>query len=239
MDGSTSSARRASDKRRTPDFPKLAVSLPHPRVEDLFVGRSEERKKLAAALFPTSGARRPVVVSGMAGVGKSYLVDRFFWENADRFLGGYLRLVLDPDKPASAADLLTNLRDRLKLPAGDGVALAARLLTPLTLLHIENTDSFEAGRVVGELVDELPGCALVVSARFRRLGSDAGWREVPLAPLDERTALEQLRAELGEDAPRQETGRPSLRPSDFCRWLCIWPRVTCERTIARTPFSAA
>jgi tetratricopeptide (TPR) repeat protein len=187
------------------DSPKLAVSLPHPRVEDLFVGRSEERKKLAAALFPTSGARRPVVVSGMAGVGKSYLVDRFFWENADRFLGGYLRLVLDPDKPASAADLLTNLRDRLKLPAGDGVALAARLLTPLTLLHIENTDSFEAGRVVGELVDELPGCALVVSARFRRLGSDAGWREVPLAPLDERTALEQLRAELGEDAPRQES----------------------------------
>jgi hypothetical protein len=184
---------------------KLSASLPHPRVEDLFFGRQKERAELAAALFPASGTRRPVVVSGMAGVGKSYLVDRFFWENADRFPGAYLRLALDPDKPASAADLLATLRDRLKLPAGDGIVLSARLLTPLTLLHIENADSFDAGRVVGELASELPGCALVVSARFRRLGVDAGWREVPLAPFDERTALEQLRAELGEDSPRQES----------------------------------
>jgi tetratricopeptide (TPR) repeat protein len=141
----------------------------------------------------------------MAGVGKSYLVDRFFWEHADRFPGGYLRLALDPDKPASAADLVVTLRDRLKLPAGDGAVLVPRLLTPLTLLHIENADSFDAGRVVGELAGQLPGCALVVSARFRRLGTDAGWPEVPLVPFDEQIALEQLRAELGENAPSQES----------------------------------
>src|SRR5271156_2724525 len=158
-----------------PENPPPSVgSLPHPRVEDIFVGRLAEREQLAAALFPTSGTRRPVVVSGMAGVGKSYLVDRFYWENMARFAGGYL-------------------------------PLATGLLPPLALLHIENADSFEAGRVVGELAGELPGSALVISARFRRLGTDAGWREVPLAPFDERTALEQLGAELGEDLPRQES----------------------------------
>jgi len=163
-----------------------------------------ERIALADTLFPAAGTRRPVVISGMVGVGKSYLVDRFFWENAERFPGGYLRLALDPDKPASAADLLASLRDRLKVPAGDGATLVALLLTPLMLLHIENVDSFHTGRVVGALAEELRGCALVISARVRRLGADAGWREVQLAPFDDRTALEQLRAELGEDAAREE-----------------------------------
>ena len=150
---------------------KLAASLPHPRVEDLFVGRSKEREELAGAVFATNGTRRPVVVSGMAGVGKSYLVDRFFWENAAaRFPGGYLRLALDPDKPVSAPNLLATLGDRLKLPVGDDEALAARLLMPLTLVHIENADTFEAGQVVGDLAASLPRCALVVSARLRGLG---------------------------------------------------------------------
>jgi len=54
--------RRASASLAEPAKPLAA--LPHPRVEDLFVGRSAERELLAAALFPASGARHPVVVSG-------------------------------------------------------------------------------------------------------------------------------------------------------------------------------
>src|SRR5262249_25021916 len=150
--------------------PKLIASLPHPRVEDIFVGRHAEREQLAAALFPASGSRHPVVVSGMPGVGKSYLVDRFYWENLARFPGGYQRLALDPENPGNAAELLATLRDRLKLPAGAAEVLAARLVTPLTLLHIENADTFAAGGVVGEAAASLPQCALVVSARFRDLG---------------------------------------------------------------------
>jgi AAA ATPase domain len=215
----------------------IVASEPHPRVGDIFVGRQEEREQLAAALFPASGRRRPVVVSGMPGVGKSYLVDRFYWQNMTRFPGGYVRLALNPANPGSAADLLNTLPDRLKLPAGDGQALAHRLLMPLTLLHIENADSFDAGRVVGELAGELPGCAVVVSARFRRLGTDTGWPEVPLAPFDERVALEQLRAELGENAPRQESWPALVADLGFLP-LALHPRVTCERTIARTHFCA-
>jgi hypothetical protein len=183
--------------RAAPDGPSAIASMPHPRVEDLFVGRGEERAKLGGALFPAAGTGRPVVVSGMAGIGKSYLVDRFYWEHRTRFLGGYVRLTLDPDNPASAAELLAALRDRLKLPAGDNATLAARLSLPLTLVHVENADNFDAGGVIGDMAAELPGCALVISGRFRDLGSSAGWQQVPLLPFDEATALQQLSAELG------------------------------------------
>ncbi len=191
--------------RRVAEPAQPVGSQLHPRVEDLFVGRRIEREQLASAIFPVNGIRRPVVVSGMPGVGKSYLVDRFYCENMARFPGAYLRLALDPDNLASAADFLATLRDRLKLRAGDGEALAARLSAPLTLVHIENADSFPAGRMVGQLAASLPGCALVISARFRDLGFAAAWGQVPLLPFDEVTALQQLSAELGADAPGQES----------------------------------
>jgi hypothetical protein len=47
--------RRATTSTAAPAKP--LASLPHPRVEDLFVGRSAERDQLAAALFPASGTR--------------------------------------------------------------------------------------------------------------------------------------------------------------------------------------
>jgi tetratricopeptide (TPR) repeat protein len=200
--------------------PQPGESLPHPRVEDLFVGRSAEREALAAGLFPASGTRRPVVVSGMAGAGKSYLVDRFFWERAAQFPGGYLRLAFDPDKPVTAADLLSTLRDRLKLPVGDDEALVARLMTPLTLVHLENADTIETGQVAGDLSASLPGCALVISARLRGLGAEAGWREVVVAPFDGATAVEQLRAELGSAVQGQESW-PALAEALGCLPLAL------------------
>jgi tetratricopeptide (TPR) repeat protein len=174
----------------------------HPRVAELFVGREDELARVAAALFPASGTRRPVVVSGMPGVGKSYLVDRVFFENRDRFPGGYHKLALDPANPGAAADLMAALRDRLQLPAT--AAPANALLTPLALLHIENADNFAAGRLVAEFCAALPGCAIVVSARFPDLGFAAGWPAVPLQPFDEKGSLAQLTAELGPDAPSRK-----------------------------------
>ncbi len=116
-----------------------------------------------------------------------------------RFPGGYIKLPLDPENPGAAAELLAVLRDRLKLPAA--ASPADRLLTPLTLIQIENADTREAGRVVGEVAASLPGCALVISARFQGLGLAAGWPQAPLLPFDAATSLQQLDAELGPDAP--------------------------------------
>ena len=56
----------------------------------------------------------------MGGAGKSYLVDRFYAESKGRFPGGYIRLALDPENPAGAAELLAQIADRLKLPAAIG-----------------------------------------------------------------------------------------------------------------------
>ena len=115
---------------------------------------------------------------------------------------------------------MSTLRDRLKLPVGDDGALAARLLMPLTLVHLENADTIEAGQVAGDLAASLRGCTLVISARLRGLGADAGWREVVVSPFDSATALDQLRAELGDAAPGQKSW-PALAEALGCLPLAL------------------
>nr|HNI24655.1 metallophosphoesterase [Plasticicumulans sp.] len=115
----------------------------HPRVADVFAGRTEELRQLAAALLPASGAPRPVAVcavQGMAGVGKSYLVDRFYDRHRAGFPGGYVRLVLDP--LTAEADLTGRLLAQLDLPGGGdpAVVLRAALQAGPALLHVENVD---------------------------------------------------------------------------------------------------
>ena len=57
----------------------------HPRVEDVFAGRQAELQQLQQTLLRASSGSRTVAicsVQGMAGVGKSYLVDRFYAQHA-------------------------------------------------------------------------------------------------------------------------------------------------------------
>jgi tetratricopeptide (TPR) repeat protein len=180
--------------------------LVHPRVEDLFVGRREERDALAGFLFPASGTRHPAAVTGMAGVGKSYLLDRFYIENTARFPGGYLRLAVDPLNPPDADALLGQIADRLQLAAGADMATALRERTvrPLSLLHLENADSPEVAAAVAKTAARLDGCAVAISGRLEGLGGAARWGQVKLRPFDAETALAQLDAELaGEDVDRR------------------------------------
>ncbi|MFO1155679.1 MAG: SEFIR domain-containing protein [Rhodospirillales bacterium] len=188
-----------------------ASSAPHARVADVFVGRKAQLDVLAACLLPPDAARRrPVAVTGMGGVGKSYLVDRFFIEQRAAFAGGYHRLALDAEKPGSADDLLALLADRLKLPAADDAALAAALIMPPSLLHVENIDTPEAAAVAGALAARLPGCALVFSARMGTLAAGTGWGRAVVAAFDADEALAQLRAELGPATPPEEALRPII-----------------------------
>ncbi len=184
-----------------------APGVVHPRVEDVFAGRQAELAKLEQVLLRASGGTRTVAVcsvQGMAGVGKSYLVDRFFSLHQADFPGGYLRLPLDPRQPLGTEALLGRLRDMLQLPAGDGgdAVLCARLQQPLTLVHIENADSREAARQVAQAVRRLVNCPVAVSGRFQHLGESAGWSRVPLRPFEENAALDQLGQEL-------ELGKPA------------------------------
>jgi predicted MPP superfamily phosphohydrolase len=188
-----------------------APSTVHPRVEDVFAGRQAELQRLEQVLLRANGGARTVAVcsvQGMAGVGKSYLVDRFYARHAADFPGGYLRLALDPRQPLEAETLLGRLRDLLQLPAGAGgdAMLSARLRQPLTLVHIENADSQEIARAVAQAVQRLTNCPVAVSGRFQHLGESANWSRIPLRPFEEDAALDQLSQELEKTATARDYG---------------------------------
>ena len=78
-----------------------------PGVDALFVGRVDERRRLAEAMAGGGGAR-PVVVSGPGGIGKTTLVVRAARDVIDRFEGGHDFVALrgqsgDPVAPAAVA----------------------------------------------------------------------------------------------------------------------------------------
>ncbi|MEI2771279.1 MAG: tetratricopeptide repeat protein [Candidatus Competibacter sp.] len=85
------------------------------------------------------------------------------------------------------------------MPAG--ADLSARLQQPLTLVHIENADSWEAARAVAQAIQRLAACPVAVSGRFQHLGKSAGWSRIPLQPFEENAALDQLGQELELGAP--------------------------------------
>jgi tetratricopeptide (TPR) repeat protein len=177
----------------SPENPGPRVSRPR-----IFVGREAELAKLARVVG--HGPVAVCAVQGMPGVGKSYLVDRFAHLHADAFPGGYERLVLEPGDTRTADALCDVLRDRLGLTSADPdawQALAQRLRTPRTLVHVENVDSMALATAVAGLVRHLDGCPLVVTGRFRDLGRSADWARIDMAPFDDGTALARLDAELG------------------------------------------
>jgi tetratricopeptide (TPR) repeat protein len=177
---------------------------PVARRADCFVGRTHELAQLAEALLPVACPPRPVAVvalQGMPGVGKSFLVDRFALAHKGRFPGGYHVLALEPD----AAPTVETLGGRLATLVGQRSwggpgawgELVARLGAPMALVHVENVDGDKAVAAVVELAHRLAGSALVLSGRSRRFGRQPPFQVLEIQIFDERTALEQLAAELG------------------------------------------
>ncbi|QLH38846.1 MAG: hypothetical protein HWD60_07755 [Defluviicoccus sp.] len=180
---------------------------------------------LAAVLL--APGRLPVVVSGMPGVGKTYLVDRVFADNRVRFPGGYVRLSLDPQTQSGVTlpgvdELLAEIADRLKLPGAEVGPVLARLMDPLTLLHLENVDTTEAGRLAGIWQRfcrrphwcSAPGCAgsapHPAGARWRSIRSGTTTRRRSFAP---RSAAMHSTSRTGRSWRRRWAG---------CRWRCTW-----------------
>lgn len=181
-----------------------------------FVGRDDELRQLSQALLPAIQGQtvRPTVVccaiEGMPGVGKTRLAEQFVrqaWLPAvglqplDDPADHVLRLVLSPDSEADAQALGQQLADRLR-SNGPPATLWARLADALRhgpgghqrLLLIENVDGANAAQAVGRLVNALPGCPILVTARWRSLGG-SGWQRVSVPPLPLREARALLLAE--------------------------------------------
>ncbi|WP_437594214.1 hypothetical protein [Sorangium sp. So ce1000] len=145
-------------------------------------------------------------------MGKSYLAEQFRIDRAADFPGGTVLIALQPEESRAADPLSTALlgqiADRLSLrapPEEMAARVRDRLRAPLTLLHVENVDSEAAAGAVARLERWLRGCPMIVTGRYTGLGNDAGWARVPVAELDEATALEQLEAELPPERVRGKT----------------------------------
>jgi hypothetical protein len=78
-----------------------------------FVGRGEQLRQLRDTLLPRAGRVRAAVVCnlrGMAGVGKSFLVERFYASHREAFPGGHQKLILGGARAANGGVALAHPR---------------------------------------------------------------------------------------------------------------------------------
>ncbi len=184
----------------------------------VFIGRKTELEQLRAALLPASGeAPKPVVVEGMAGAGKSRLVEEFLrrhWLPARGLTAEtattaqVLRLELHPDDTRDAQALGRAIADSLKLAAPD-VQLWPALREVLRsgpdgrrrLLRVDNVDGPAQAAAAAGLAAQLRGCAQVFTARAHGW-TGPGWVRVPAPPLPAPEAVELLREKVREIDPQ-------------------------------------
>ena len=176
------------------------------RAGRVFVGRKDELQRLTDLLVNENSATSTIAaigaIEGLPGVGKSYLADRFFYENQALFPGGYARIVIDPRSLVPVEILIEDLAKTLELPPSPGLLrrVRRRLLVPRTLLHIENADSEEAEARAASFLRQLSGpITAVVTGRRADLGEHWGWHRIVLRPFDDdlgQTSRNLLRKEL-------------------------------------------
>ncbi|MEV0239559.1 BTAD domain-containing putative transcriptional regulator [Streptomyces sp. NPDC050674] len=180
------------------------AQLPPPPAH--FVGRTAVRDRLHRVLAAPD-PHPAVVISGMAGVGKSALALQVAHRLADRFPDGQLHLDLHgatpgmtPLTPGQALTAL--LRDlgtepsRIPEQPDAAAALLRSLLAPTrTLLVLD--DAVSAAQV-RPLLPGGAGCGVIVTSRSPLAALDGAAR-FPLAPLSEEEGAELLRAASGRD----------------------------------------
>jgi tetratricopeptide (TPR) repeat protein/predicted MPP superfamily phosphohydrolase len=169
--------------------------------EGRFVGRKPELEQLRQTLLPATGERGSAVVcsvQGMAGVGKSWLVEEFHRQHRDTF-PKMNRLVLEanPSQTLSVEDLLGRLADQLE-------TIMANVPTALqesnALVHLENVDNAHLARIASGLAQRLQGVAFVVTGRYSGFSDNAQWKTIPVNLFNETDSFKQLERELNSDA---------------------------------------
>ncbi|EIJ42569.1 NB-ARC domain-containing protein [Beggiatoa alba B18LD] len=171
----------------------LISSLPNPQAKDFFIGRKKELEQLQIALDNQQSVSITAVLEGMAGVGKSYLVDHFALNSPRQYR--YEILALNPLGEETPESLIGQLAERLQvLP--DYAAVRHALKAQNVLLHIENIDTETIAKVAMQLVAQLQGCRLVLSGRFKDLGRGKTFKQIQLKPFGEADGIKQLQEEL-------------------------------------------
>ncbi|MGV9991106.1 BTAD domain-containing putative transcriptional regulator [Streptomyces sp. NPDC003374] len=209
----------------TPDAPTTPATHapPPPRPAQLppppahFTGRDDVSRAVRRELTGRGGeGARVVVVSGMAGVGKSALALQVAHGLLERFPDGQLYVNLhgatpgmEPLGPAQALrSLLRDLgADPRHIPEhpDDAAALLRSLLAPTRTLLV--LDDAASAAQVRPLLPAGAGCAVIVTSRSPLAALD-GARRFPLAPLSGEDSAALLRAVSGRDGTEAGGGAP-------------------------------
>ena len=169
-----------------------------------FTGRTTEQPTLQHTLLTR---RNHVVISGMAGVGKSALALHTAHQIRARFPDGQLYLNLHGATPgmtpltaaqsltALLRDLGTEPRHIPEHPDAAAALLRSKLAPTRTLLLLD--DAANAAQV-RPLLPAGPGCAVIITSRSPLTTLD-GARRFPLTPLSDEESAALLRAASGRD----------------------------------------
>jgi tetratricopeptide (TPR) repeat protein len=166
-----------------------------------FVGREAELKELQNIFFPVNQDQSFSIaysVHGMAGLGKSWLVEEFFQINNTVFQR-LLTVVLEASQNnmPTLQDLLGRLVDQF-----NGVSIAnlqKELRKQNVLVHLENVDNEQLADVASQLADHIQGVALVITGRYAGFADIAHWKTISLSPFNEMESLDQFERELNPD----------------------------------------
>ncbi|MFB9236643.1 BTAD domain-containing putative transcriptional regulator [Plantactinospora siamensis] len=217
-----------------PGPPGPGGTVPHelPRQPGMFRGRTEELRRVRAAL--TAGSGHPVAVNihGAPGVGKSALAGRVASACLDAFPDGQVHLDLggsdtpyDPDPAEVTGRLLRSLGDPARpVPGGDAEARArvrSLLFGRRVLLLLDNVGT--EAQVAG-LLPARGGCGMLTTSRAR-LGTPDGVR-LRLGPLPAQAAAALLRAAV---RPRRLDDRTAAAVAGLCEGLPAALRVVGDR----------
>lgn len=237
---------RVADARRepAPAAPTGSDVVPVPRelpAQSLhFVGRDHELARLDAAA--AADELRPVVVSGMAGVGKTALVLRWAHAAAERFPGGQLFADLhgyDSTDPVDPGDVLTWFLHSLGVSPDQVPREPERRATRYRtlaagrrmLIVLDNARTAEQVRPL------LPGgslCTVVVTSRdsLGGLVAGAGATRIRLDALSAADSARLLRRLVGDRVDATPVAVTAL--TDLCGGLPLVIRVAAE-VVAQRP----
>ncbi|WP_282797840.1 BTAD domain-containing putative transcriptional regulator [Streptomyces sp. CC224B] len=219
-----------------------------------FTGRRAELDRLRALLTPAApgtaeqAAPQPVrvLLTGMAGVGKSALAVRAAHRAAALYPDGQLHAELcHPDgRPKSPQEVLVGL-----LRALDGPEPAAHPeddLEELVRRYRSRTahrrllvllDNAVGDAQLGPLLPGGPGTAVLITSRTRLAGLPEA-RTLPVAPLSEADALDLLGAVAGRDRVRAEP-EAAVAVAWGCAGLPLALRIAGTRLASRPHWSLA
>ncbi|MEU9244124.1 BTAD domain-containing putative transcriptional regulator [Streptomyces sp. NPDC048385] len=179
-----------------------------PRDLGAFTGRSSELGLLDALVPEPGDPAQAVVISGMAGVGKTTLAVHWANRLADRFPDGQLYVDLrgfhltgpamsGPEAMRALLDAFGTAVSRIPADLRAQTALYRSLLAGRRVLVV--LDNARDSEQVRPLLPAPPGCLAIVTSRHQLQGLVAveGAHSVTLSPLDEDEALALLTRRLG------------------------------------------